>query len=321
MCLPVLSRSITRPRRGPLARAIETLAYYAKFAWRDLVGRSLPIVGGLSVTDVCNLDCRHCWRKNTGAGHQPFEAVVRVLEDFHARGVRYLYVQGGEPYTWRDGARDLRHVVRAAREIGFFHAAVCTNGTFPLAAPADTHWVSLDGMQTSHNAIRGGFDRVMANVAAAHGKHVCANLTLNTINVGDLRAVAELVASLRNVKGIMVNFHIPLPGVEALALDAEARARACEEAVELKDRGLPILNSRTGLAALARNRWRRPMPYSMVSDCRDTWRCCRANGRPDVCAQCGYAVWAELALWRRPRLGEIWELLKWLHGWRATRVA
>jgi MoaA/NifB/PqqE/SkfB family radical SAM enzyme len=296
-----------------------TAAYYAKFAWRDFIGNPIPIVGGLSVTDVCNLDCRHCWRKNSGGGHQTFDALVAVLRDFHERGVRYLYVQGGEPYTWRDGAHDLRHIVRVARDIGFFHVSVCTNGTFPLEAAADTHWVSLDGLARSHDAIRGGFDRVVANVRAAARRHVCANVTLNTVNVGDLRALAEFVASLPGVKGMMVNFHIPLPGVEALTLDTEARARACAEALALKNRGLPILNTRTGLAALARNRWPRPMPYSIVSDGRETWRCCRANGHPEICERCGYAVWAELALWRRPRLGEVVRLLRSLHGWRAPR--
>ncbi len=300
--------------------AVGMLAYYARFLWNDLVGHPLPIVGGLSVTDVCNLDCIHCWRKNTGAGHQPFEAIRAVLESFHVRGVRYLYLQGGEPYTWRDGSRDLGDVVRAARDVGFHHVAVCTNGTFPLAAPADTHWVSLDGLPTSHDTIRGGFDRIMANVRRASGKHVCANVTLNTINVGDLRPLAELVASVPELKGMMVNFHIPLPGVERLALDPDARARACREALALKDRGLPILNTRTGLAALARNRWPRPLPYSIVSDCRQTWSCCRANGKPGICERCGYAVWAELALWRRPRLGEIAGLLRWLHGWREART-
>ncbi len=302
-----------------IASIVGTAGYYARFAWRDLAGRPLPVVGGLSVTDVCNLDCRHCWRKNTGAGHQPFDRIVRVLQDFHSSGARYLYLQGGEPYTWREGSRSLVDVVKAARALGFFHVSVCTNGTFPFDAEADTHWVSLDGLAASHDAIRGDFARIVANIRAAVGRNVCANVTLNTINVGDLRALAEFVAELPGVKGLMVNFHIPLPGVEALTLPPAARIQACEEAIALKRRGLPILNTITGLRALARNTWPRPMPYSIVSDCRQTWRCCRASGNPKVCAQCGYAVWAELALWRRPRLSEVASLLWRLHSWRRAR--
>lgn len=130
-----------RGRPGGLRRAV----YYLRFTARLLRGRPLPVVGGISITDACNLDCVHCWRKNQGAGHVPFEQVMDSLQGLHQMGARYLYIQGGEPFTWRDGDRTLADVVDAARRVGFFHVAVCTNGTFPLDARPDSFSVSLEG--------------------------------------------------------------------------------------------------------------------------------------------------------------------------------
>ena len=89
------------------------------------------MVGGIALTDVCNLDCAHCWRKNRAAGHAPLEQVLSSLHTLYTMGARYLYIQGGEPFAWQDGSRRLGHVVDEAKRLGFFHVAVCTNGTFP----------------------------------------------------------------------------------------------------------------------------------------------------------------------------------------------
>lgn len=294
-------------------RLVAAIPYFLRFALGEALGRPLPAVGGLSVTDVCNLDCLHCWRKNTGAGHQDFGAVIKVIDEFYRRGVRYLYLQGGEPYTYRDRDKTLVDIVEAARRRGFFHIGVCTNGCFPMLAPSDSHWVSLDGLKAAHDAIRGNFAALLENLPTSRSRVVYANVTLNRINVGDLAELAALVRSNPVIRGLMVNFHIPLPGVEHLTLTTDQRRAACLAAQELKREGFPILNTPTGLKALASGDWKRPLPYSLVSDVRQTYRCCRANGNQDICDQCGYALWAELGRWRRFRLPELLGLARKFH--------
>jgi hypothetical protein len=44
-------------------------AYFLHVAASLARKRPVPIVGGISVTDICNLDCAHCWRKNQGCCH------------------------------------------------------------------------------------------------------------------------------------------------------------------------------------------------------------------------------------------------------------
>ena len=302
--------TLRRRRPGALRRA----GYYARFAASLVRGKPLPVVGGISVTDVCNLDCAHCWRKNRGIGHAPLDRVQRSLEKLHAMGARYLYIQGGEPFTWRDGEHTLADVVRAARTAGFFHVAVCTNGTFPLAADPDSFSVSLEGLPASHDLIRSGsYEAVMANIRASRHRNIFANATFNRENAGDLATLTGLVASCEQLRGLVVNFHIPYPGVEQLALSMPRRADLANEAIRLKRRGLPILNSYAGLRALARNDWRRPLDLSVVTDCRDFYSCCRARGNERICRECGYAGWAELALVLRWNAASVLDMLRKLH--------
>ena len=116
-----------------------------------------------------------------------------------------------------------------------------------------------------------------------------------------------------NLPGLVVNFHIPYPGVEQLALSLPRRAALAHEAIKLKRRGLPILNSYAGLRALARNDWRRPLDLSVVTDCRDYYSCCRARGNERICRECGYAGWAELALVLQWNVASVLDMLRKLH--------
>jgi MoaA/NifB/PqqE/SkfB family radical SAM enzyme len=268
--------------------------YFVRFATHWAAGRTLPAIAGISITDACNIDCIHCWRKNTGRGHVSFDLAVRTLGKLYAAGSRYLYIQGGEPCTWQDGPHRLAELVLVAKQIGFFHVAICTNGTLPLDAEPDSYSVSVDGLEESHNRIRGPtFGRIMTNIRACRHQNVFVNATFNRVNARDLPGLTELVAATAPLRGLMVNFHIPYPGVESLALSASERAALCAEAITLKRRGLPILNTFAGLRALQRNQWKRPLDLSVVTDCRQFYSCCRARGNERVCGECGYAVWAE----------------------------
>ncbi len=289
-------------------------AYFLRVAAGLARKRPIPVVGGISVTDVCNLDCAHCWRKNQGMGHVPFEQVRETLHTLYGMGARYLYIQGGEPFTWQDGNRRLDCIVEEAKQVGFFHVAVCTNGTFPLEAAPDSFSVSLEGRPGSHDLIRSGsFESVAANLEASSHANIFANVTLNKHNCGDLSFLASFVMSSTKLRGMLVNFHIPYPGVEHLALTMPQRSALAQEAVELKRRGYPILNTYSGLRALGRNDWKRPLDLSVVRDCRTFYSCCRARGNDKICRECGYAGWAELAQVFAWDIGSVIDVLRKLH--------
>ena len=169
-----------------------------------------------------------------------------------------------------------------------------------------------------HDSIRGSntFNTICDNIRSADHPHICANITINKENAAGLEEILRFVTEEAHFTGVMVNFHIPYPGVEHLQLDDALRMKIAEQAIQLKRRGFGVLNSVSGLWALGRNTWPRPLRLSLVSDCESEYTCCRAYGQDEICRHCGYAVWAELARILRPNLFESLSLLKQLHRLR-----
>jgi len=79
----------------------------------------------VEVTEDCNLSCSFCFASSgPGGKHRSFDAVVDLLETASKDGPRPIQFSGGEP-TVRD---DLPELVERAREMGFSHIEVNTNG-------------------------------------------------------------------------------------------------------------------------------------------------------------------------------------------------
>jgi hypothetical protein len=80
----------------------------------------------IEVTSDCNLSCSFCFASSgPGGTHRPFDEVVDLLETVDGEaGPRPIQFSGGEP-TVRD---DLPALVERAREMGFEHVEVNTNG-------------------------------------------------------------------------------------------------------------------------------------------------------------------------------------------------
>lgn len=288
------------------------LAYFARYGFETtILGRKKPIVAGIALTDVCNLACRHCVVANVGRGHYPFDKIEGLLTHFYQAGARIVYLQGGEVMTWRDGARDVNHVIRRAKEIGFFKVAVVTNGTLGVASEADLMWVSLDGSRAVHDAIRGpgSFDRTLHNLEETRHPHVSVNMTINRLNADEVERVADLVKSLPKLRGISFNFHVPYAAVEDIFLPLDQRSKVIDRILALKREGYPILNSRAGLIALKENKWRRPLSAIQLVENDRIYECCWGREQPGVCERCGYGVIAELSQILGGNISAAWQSL------------
>ena len=274
------------------------LAYFARYGFETfLLRRRKPIVAGIPLTDVCNLRCRHCVVANVGRGHYSFAKIEQLLRNFHRLGVRIIYLQGGEIMTWADGSQGVGDVIRRAKALGFFKVAVVTNGTLGICDEADIVWVSVDGSQGVHDAIRGegAFAKLMHSLAETRHPNVNANMTINRLNVGEVERVAALVREVPALRGISFNFHVPYPGVEDICLPLAERAAVIDRILALKREGHPVLNSRAGLKALKQNRWRRPLWAIQLVENDRIYECCWGREQPGVCEKCGYGVIAEMS--------------------------
>jgi MoaA/NifB/PqqE/SkfB family radical SAM enzyme len=278
------------------------LGFYIPFAWRFAVlRRPVPLVYGIVPTDRCNLACRGCRVSNTGRPDMTWGQFVSTMQDAWNRGFRELYFSGGEPMLWRDGERTLTDAVNQAKQIGFFHVHVYTNGTLGLDTPADLTWVSMDGLPVSFEARRGKhFEEVEQAIRGGGRRRIAVIYVIDRNTASGVEPFLRWVRDTKlPVAGVMFYFHTPYYGRDELFLTVGERAPIIDRLAECMRRGLPVLNSKAGLQALKSGEWPRRTPAARVADVDGESVCCRA---PDeACADCGYAACTEIVEFQRLR--------------------
>ena len=297
------------------ASTFQQLRFYVPYGWRlAVLRRSDPVIYGLAITDRCNLSCEGCRVSNTGRPDMSWRQVADAMTRAYARGCRDLYLSGGEPTLWRDGARSMEDIITEARRLGFFHVHVYTNGLQGVETSADMVWVSIDGLPDAFQRRRGPwFDLVERAVRLGAHPKVAVIYTVDRHTAAGIGPFLRWVCDTAfPVTGVMFYFHTPYYGRDDLFLSAAERAPLIDELLGYIRAGLPVLNSRSGLRALRSNTWARPMAFARVADVDGEWVCCRASAAPgNVCADCGYAACTELVMAQRLRPSAVLNLLRY----------
>lgn len=253
-----------------------------------------PLICGLVLTNKCNLRCRQCNLATRGDKHLCFQEVTDVIDSFYQEGGRCLYLQGGEPFLWRDGQHGIEQIVEYAHRIGFFTVIIYTNGTIPLATSADTVFISIDGLQETHDYLRGpSFDRIVDNIRGSKHSSLYINFTINNHNKNELEEFCSYVDGLDQIRGTFFYFHTPYYGHDELYVDPDERVAILRQLLAYKKKHR-ILNSRAGLRSALRNDWKRPLDLCWVYEKGETYKCCRYPGDPKLCRNCGYLSYAEI---------------------------
>lgn len=285
---------------------LHKLYHYSWFALRFMLGMEPPFVLGMVITDRCNLSCRQCRVSNTGRNDLTMKQIEQKLEAYYCRGFRELYVEGGEPFLWREEAYCLEDIVALAHRIGYFHVHVYTNGTLPIVSSADRVWVSIDGLEADYKELRGDhFGTVIANIRDSEHPSLGIIYTVNAFNQNGIETFLRFVVKERlPVKGVFFFFHTPYYGNDDLFLDFDGRRPSIRRIIDCKRQGLPVLNSIPALKAFERGRWKRPRSMFAFTDVAGEYCCCRSNS-PEVCEHCGYTCGAEFDQARKLKIGAI----------------
>ncbi len=259
-----------------------------------LFGKTMPLIRGLVLSNRCNLHCAHCRLDERGHQDMDFAEATAAIDAYYREGGRCLYLEGGEPFLWRDGPRTLEDIVAHARRTGFLTVVVYTNGTFPITTSASTVFVSVDGLRETHDSLRGvSYDRIMENIHASAHRSLFINCTINRRNRDELAAFTAHVDGIPNIRGVFFYFHTPYYGYDDLYLEPGERRAVLDELLRLRKRH-KILNSRAGLLSARRNDWKRPMAACSVYEKGAVYPCCRFSHDPELCRQCGYLSYAEI---------------------------
>lgn len=277
-----------------------------------LFKRKKPILGTIILTDKCNLKCKHCSVNNITAVVHPYEQIKKEMQQLYDMGIRILFFCGGETFLWKSGDKDIKDIVREAKEMGFLIVNVVTNGTFPIDLPeADLILLSLDGDKTHHNMVRGDtYDTIMENIKNATSDNICFYMAINQINKDVVKDVCRLARDTQNVRAVSFNFHTPYPDTRELALSKEEKAKCCEDIKEMMKEGCPVFNLKSAFPYLINNNFPTPCHQCVVMENGKLSTCGRCIEVPGLCDECGYFFVAEYTLLFRGNPKIIFEMLK-----------
>ncbi|MHB1348175.1 MAG: radical SAM protein, partial [Candidatus Humimicrobiaceae bacterium] len=114
------------------------ICYFALFRIQKIKNRDFkkPLLAGIKLTNICNLKCLHCpfWRNNKKQS-LTWDEVRVILKKLHAKGVRIVIFEGGEPLLWKDPVenKNINDVIDLSKKY-FFSSSITTNGTLNFSS-------------------------------------------------------------------------------------------------------------------------------------------------------------------------------------------
>ena len=291
---------------------MKPIAWGIRYVLRHyLSSRPIPLICGLVLTNQCNLSCRHCRLASRGDQRLGFRQITDAVDDYYREGGRCLYLHGGEPLLWREAEHGVEQIVDYAHQKGFFTVVIYTNGTLPLDTSADTVFVSLDGLEETHDQLRGQcFAKIIDNIRSSPHRSIFVNFTINRRNQAELEDFLAYVHGVEQIRGTFFYFHTPYYGHDELYLEPPEREAILHRLLHFK-RQYRILNSRAGLYSALRNDWKRPLAVCTVYENGNRYQCCRYPQNPELCKNCGYLSYAEIDQTLKLKPSAIYNALKY----------
>jgi radical SAM family uncharacterized protein len=235
----------------------------------NMFGAKVPLFCGHKLTYNCNLKCKMCpfWKRSGKDSNMEKEkAILRRIYDSGACGIAF---EGGEPLL----RNDLVEILAFSRSLPL-HTSLITNGTL-LESRIDeiasyingVVYVSLDGLEKTHDAIRGvnGCFRkaVRGIIASRENVSVTINTTIMAENIHEIEDLVKLAKEI-DVKISVAVAHLYCNAKASVPASHEIREIAGKLA-EMKKKGYPLVNSISYFKVIAKEIHWTCKPWSLVN--------------------------------------------------------
>ena len=194
------------------------------------------------------------------------KAILKRVYDSGAVGIAF---EGGEPLL----RNDLVNILAFSRSLPL-HTSIITNGTL-LESRIDeiapyingVVYVSLDGLEQTHDAIRGvggSFRKAVRSISSAKEKvAVTINTTIMSENVDEVESLVELAKELGTKISIAVAHEYC--NVNASSAAFGETSKIAHRLIEMKQEGYPIVNSIGYFKVMAKEKNWQCKPWAMVN--------------------------------------------------------
>jgi MoaA/NifB/PqqE/SkfB family radical SAM enzyme len=198
-----------------------------------------------------------------------FEREKAILKAIYDSGVCGVAFEGGEPLL----RKDLAEILAFSRSLPL-HTNLITNGTL-LESKIDeispyingVVYVSLDGLEKTHDAIRGVsgcFRKAVRGISAAEEKvAVTINTTIMAENIDEVESLVRLAKELGTKISIAVAHEYYNANASSPATDKISKI--AHTLIEMKREGYPIVNSIGYLKVMAKEKNWQCKPWAMIN--------------------------------------------------------
>jgi len=235
----------------------------------NLLDAKVPLFCGHKVTYNCNLRCKMCpfWKRSSrDSTLEQEKAILKRVYDCGACGIAF---EGGEPLL----RNDLVEILAFSRSLPL-HTSIITNGTL-LESRIDeiapyvngVVYVSVDGMEKTHDAIRGvggSFRKAVRGISAAIEKaSVTINTTVMAENIDEIEDLVCLAKELGTKISVAVAHEYC--NVNASSAAIGKTSKIAHKLMEMKREGYPIVNSIGYLKVMAKDKSWQCKPWAMIN--------------------------------------------------------
>ena len=235
----------------------------------NVLGVRMPLFCGHKLTYNCNLRCKMCpfWKRS--AQESSTEQEKQILKQIYHSGTCSVAFEGGEPLL----RKDLVEILAFSRSLPL-HTNLITNGTL-LESRIDeiaqyingALYVSLDGMEKTHDTIRGVngcFKKAVKGITASKAKvSVTINTTIMADNIHEIEDLVKLAKEL-DVKISLAVAHEYCNAKASVPANQEIKEIA-GKLVEMKKNGYPLVNSISYFKVIAKEKKWNCKPWLTVN--------------------------------------------------------
>lgn len=182
--------------------------------YEDNLKLDTPIKIQWKITNKCNLKCKHCYLGKLDGFELPFEKANEIADTIINSNVMEVTISGGECLTYKGIEEIIKRFLINGIKVNVFTNAVLLKNVLDridsgiLNKNALLFYVSVDGLKSSHEQIRGKntFDKTIENIkyAIEKGYPVVTNTVINKINYCDIMDMIVLLKQM-GVKDVQLS--------------------------------------------------------------------------------------------------------------------
>lgn len=186
----------------------------SKDYYEDNLKLDTPIKIQWKITNKCNLKCKHCYLGKLDGFELPFEKADEIVDTIINSNVMEVTISGGECLTYKGIEKIIKKFLINGIKVDVFTNALLLKNVLDkidsdiLNKSALLFYVSVDGLKSSHEQIRGKntFNKTIENIkyAIEKGYPVVTNTVINKINYCDIMDMIVLLKQM-GVKDVQLS--------------------------------------------------------------------------------------------------------------------